>query len=158
MTKTAGMRASSRDASLQESGTHPPPPFPEVAMPAKGHIDRSGFQQQGTNSSESQGSHLHPSVVLGFLQTRGRGACGNFDLYFQFRDLYSKKYFGFFKSRVFVPPSPASAGSPVSRVISAYFMCKAVPSEMLCGTAALNASETDIYSFAEHWGNYGLRQ
>lgn len=50
------------------------------------------------------------------------------------------------------------AGSPISRVISAYYYCKSEPSELLCGTAVLKANETDIYTFAEHWGNYGLRQ
>eukprot|EP00903_Cladosiphon_okamuranus_P014931 g13823.t1 len=47
---------------------------------------------------------------------------------------------------------------PISRVISAYLYCKSEPSELLCGTAVLKANETDFHTFADHWGNYGLRQ
>lgn len=48
--------------------------------------------------------------------------------------------------------------SPVSRVVSAYFYCHRNPCDQLCATIVMDASEVDLVTFAEHWGNYGLRQ
>lgn len=44
--------------------------------------------------------------------------------------------------------------------MSAFFYCKKKPQDGLCATAALdaNANGTDLYAFAEHWGDFGLRQ
>lgn len=42
--------------------------------------------------------------------------------------------------------------------MSAYFYCKKSPIDGLCASVVLRANETDIYTFAEHWGNFGLRQ
>lgn len=51
-------------------------------------------------------------------------------------------------------------GSPIPRLVSAYFYCKKKPQDGLCATVALdaNADDTDLYAFAEHWGDFGLRQ
>eukprot|EP00903_Cladosiphon_okamuranus_P012496 g11701.t1 len=47
---------------------------------------------------------------------------------------------------------------PIPRLVSAYFYCKKSPVDGLCASSILKANETDIYTFAEHWGNFGLRQ
>ena len=48
--------------------------------------------------------------------------------------------------------------SPIARLVSAYFYCKKSPVDGLCASVVLRANETDIHTFAEHWGNFGLRQ
>ncbi|CAM9217509.1 unnamed protein product [Ectocarpus sp. 12 AP-2014] len=47
---------------------------------------------------------------------------------------------------------------PISRLVSAYFYCKQRTRDELCATDVLSAQKTDLHTFAEHWGNYGLRQ
>eukprot|EP00752_Nemacystus_decipiens_P004970 g4522.t1 len=47
---------------------------------------------------------------------------------------------------------------PIARLVSAYYYCKKSPVDGLCASVVLRANETDIHTFAEHWGNYGLRQ
>eukprot|EP00752_Nemacystus_decipiens_P004974 g4523.t1 len=47
---------------------------------------------------------------------------------------------------------------PIPRLVSAYYYCKKSPVDGLCASVVLRANETDIYTFAEHWGNFGLRQ
>ncbi|CAN0030073.1 unnamed protein product [Ectocarpus sp. 6 AP-2014] len=49
---------------------------------------------------------------------------------------------------------------PIPRLVSAYFYCKKKPQDGLCATVALdaNADDTNLYAFAEHWGDFGLRQ
>lgn len=42
--------------------------------------------------------------------------------------------------------------------MSAYFFCHRFPDDQLCAGSVLNAESTDILTFAEHWGNYGVRQ
>ena len=46
---------------------------------------------------------------------------------------------------------------PVSRLVSAYFYCK-TSNDQLCGHRSLDTNHTDLVTFAEHWGNYGVRQ
>lgn len=48
--------------------------------------------------------------------------------------------------------------SPIPRLVSAYFYCKKSPVDGLCASMIVNADDVDLYTFAEHWGNYGLRQ
>lgn len=47
---------------------------------------------------------------------------------------------------------------PVSRLVSAYFYCRGRPSDHLCATEILRASDVDFLTFAKHWSNFGLRQ
>lgn len=48
---------------------------------------------------------------------------------------------------------------PVSRLVSAYFYCKFVNrKDPLCAQHTIDLDTIDLESFAEHWGNYGLRQ
>ncbi|CAN0424533.1 unnamed protein product [Pylaiella littoralis] len=47
---------------------------------------------------------------------------------------------------------------PIPRLVSAYFYCKKSPVDGLCASMIVNADDVDLYTFAEHWGNYGLRQ
>eukprot|EP00904_Undaria_pinnatifida_P012570 jgi/Undpi1/8443/HiC_scaffold_25.g10911.m1 len=47
---------------------------------------------------------------------------------------------------------------PVERLVSAFFYCKNASHDALCGTPALNAADTDLLTFAKHWGNFGVRQ
>ena len=42
--------------------------------------------------------------------------------------------------------------------MSAYFYCQRAPHDQLCAAVVLDASKVDLLTFAEHWGNYGLRQ
>ncbi|CAM9139839.1 unnamed protein product [Ascophyllum nodosum] len=44
--------------------------------------------------------------------------------------------------------------NPVARLISAFDHCQKAPQDPLCGSA----ETTDLESFAEYWGNFGLRQ
>lgn len=48
--------------------------------------------------------------------------------------------------------------SPIERVVSAYFYCRRLKKDQLCASRVLDASSTDLLTFAKHWGNYGLRQ
>lgn len=48
--------------------------------------------------------------------------------------------------------------SPVSRVVSAYFYCQRAPHDQLCVAVVMDAAKVDLLTFAEHWGNYALRQ
>lgn len=59
------------------------------------------------------------------------------------------------------PPRPTQhrfACSPIPRVVSAYFYCQKSPGDGLCASRVFKANENDLLSFAEHWGNFGLRQ
>ncbi|CAM9602728.1 unnamed protein product [Ectocarpus fasciculatus] len=47
---------------------------------------------------------------------------------------------------------------PISRLVSAYFYCKQNGWDELCASMVLKAGNTDLHTFAKHWGNYGLRQ
>ena len=42
--------------------------------------------------------------------------------------------------------------------MSAYFYCQRKPRDQLCATVVKDATKADLVTFAEHWGNYGLRQ
>ena len=42
--------------------------------------------------------------------------------------------------------------------MSAYYYCLKGAVDGLCGSGILRANETDLHGFAEHWGNFGLRQ
>lgn len=42
--------------------------------------------------------------------------------------------------------------------MSAYYYCKRSPGDSLCANHILRADEADFFTFAEHWGNFGLRQ
>ena len=42
--------------------------------------------------------------------------------------------------------------------MSAYFYCKKSPGDGLCASRVFLAEDHDLLSFAEHWGNFGLRQ
>lgn len=53
---------------------------------------------------------------------------------------------------------PACETSPISRLVSAYFYCHKVPGDQLCGKHILDVASVDLLTFAEHWGNYGVRQ
>ncbi|CAM9196599.1 unnamed protein product [Pylaiella littoralis] len=46
---------------------------------------------------------------------------------------------------------------PIPRLVSAYFYCRKTK-DGLCASNILQANETDLHTFAEHWGNFGLRQ
>lgn len=41
--------------------------------------------------------------------------------------------------------------------MSAYFYCRKAK-DGLCASSILQANDTDLYTFAQHWGNFGLRQ
>ena len=58
------------------------------------------------------------------------------------------------------PPAFAhrTSSSPVPRVVSAYFYCQRRPHDQLCATVVKDAAKVDLVTFAEHWGNFGLRQ
>lgn len=47
---------------------------------------------------------------------------------------------------------------PVSRMISAYFYCKKIQTDSLCGTEIVNSRDVDLLTFAKHWGNFSMRQ
>ncbi|CAM9633910.1 unnamed protein product [Scytosiphon promiscuus] len=47
---------------------------------------------------------------------------------------------------------------PVSRIVSAFFFCKKNRGDQLCANVVADARNMDLLEFAEHWGNYGLRQ
>ena len=42
--------------------------------------------------------------------------------------------------------------------MSAYLYCKKSPGDGLCASRVFKVEEHDLLSFAEHWGNFGLRQ
>ena len=46
---------------------------------------------------------------------------------------------------------------PIARVVSAYFYCKHAPIDPLCATSIMRANKVDLLTFAQHWGNFGLR-
>lgn len=46
---------------------------------------------------------------------------------------------------------------PVPRLLSAYYYCKK-SKDSLCADVIMDANEVDLLTFAEHWGNFGLRQ
>lgn len=46
---------------------------------------------------------------------------------------------------------------PFSRLVSAYYYCKRT-GDQLCAHQTIDMKHMDLVSFAEHWGNYGLRQ
>lgn len=48
--------------------------------------------------------------------------------------------------------------SPIQRVVSAYYFCKRKKEDQLCASFVLYAGDTDLLTFAKHWGNYGMRQ
>jgi len=64
------------------------------------------------------------------------------------------------------PPYPAACfdqpahnqTSPVQRVVSAYYFCKQKKQDPLCASFVLDAADTDLRTFARHWGNFGMRQ
>lgn len=43
-------------------------------------------------------------------------------------------------------------------MVSAYFYCKKSPVDGLCASKVFKAEEHSLLAFAEHWGNFGLRQ
>lgn len=47
---------------------------------------------------------------------------------------------------------------PVSRLVSAYFYCKVRPVDRLCASMVVDPKTLSLEEFAEHWGNFGLRQ
>lgn len=47
---------------------------------------------------------------------------------------------------------------PVSRLVSAFYFCQTRVTDPLCAANVMRADEVDIYAFAEHWTNFGLRQ
>lgn len=48
---------------------------------------------------------------------------------------------------------------PVPRLVSAYMYCRRSRGrDQLCGANIAYPHEVDIATFAEHWGNYGMRQ
>ncbi|CAM9954333.1 unnamed protein product [Pylaiella littoralis] len=47
---------------------------------------------------------------------------------------------------------------PIPRLVSAYYYCQKSPKDGLCASHILQANETSLHTFAEHWGNFGLRQ
>ena len=47
---------------------------------------------------------------------------------------------------------------PISRIVSAYYYCKNHPQDPLCASNILKSDETDLVTFAKHWGNFGVRQ
>ncbi|CAN0014616.1 unnamed protein product, partial [Hapterophycus canaliculatus] len=47
---------------------------------------------------------------------------------------------------------------PISRLVSAYFYCKQRGRDELCASTIVKADNIDLHTFAEHWGNYALRQ
>ncbi|CAM9646321.1 unnamed protein product [Scytosiphon promiscuus] len=46
---------------------------------------------------------------------------------------------------------------PIARLVSAYFYCMG-RNDQLCGSSIMRTRDVDLHTFAEHWGNYGLRQ
>lgn len=48
--------------------------------------------------------------------------------------------------------------SPIPRLVSAYFYCKKSPGDGLCASRVFKAEDNSLLAFAEHWGNFGLRQ
>lgn len=47
---------------------------------------------------------------------------------------------------------------PTSRMVSAFYYCKALPDDVACASEILNANDADLLTFAKHWGNFALRQ
>ena len=47
---------------------------------------------------------------------------------------------------------------PVTRMVSAYYYCKEVPSDTACASEIVNARDVDLITFAKHWGNFAVRQ
>ncbi|CAM9274164.1 unnamed protein product [Hapterophycus canaliculatus] len=47
---------------------------------------------------------------------------------------------------------------PISRLVSAYFYCKQQGWDELCASMIVKAGSIDLHTFAEHWGNYAVRQ
>ena len=47
---------------------------------------------------------------------------------------------------------------PVSRLVSAFYFCQTRLTDPLCAANVVRADEVDIFTFAEHWANFGLRQ
>lgn len=49
---------------------------------------------------------------------------------------------------------------PVNRVVSAYYYCRQHKHswDPLCASSVMSSTEASLVDFAEHWGNYGLRQ
>eukprot|EP00904_Undaria_pinnatifida_P009052 jgi/Undpi1/5277/HiC_scaffold_2.g00558.m1 len=49
---------------------------------------------------------------------------------------------------------------PVSRLVSAYYYCKHPRhlSDPVCASMVVNANDVDLVEFAEHWGNFAMRQ
>lgn len=48
---------------------------------------------------------------------------------------------------------------PIARLVSAFHHCRESPGDPLCATNALEGGDgMDLVAFAEHWGNFALRQ
>lgn len=47
---------------------------------------------------------------------------------------------------------------PISRMVSAYFYCRKSKGDQLCAKHARRAEDMTLVEFAEHWGNFGVRQ
>lgn len=47
---------------------------------------------------------------------------------------------------------------PVSRLVSAYFYCQELPGDWLCASPVVRAETLTLVEFAQHWGNFAMRQ
>lgn len=47
---------------------------------------------------------------------------------------------------------------PIARLVSAFYHCRESPGDPLCASEGAGAGGMDLVHFAEHWGNYALRQ
>lgn len=89
---------------------------------------------QGTERAQSFWDEGYPITVGGYTEIfRARGAA-------------DCKWFTVFRH-------------PLPRLVSAYMYCRSpMVKDQLCGSKIVNAREVDIVTFAQHWGNFGLRQ
>lgn len=47
---------------------------------------------------------------------------------------------------------------PIPRLVSAFFYCKEVPTDVACASDKVDARVVDFVTFAKHWGNFAMRQ